>query len=156
MKNMERRIYAVCAETVDTPTRRGVVQIPGRMSAQFSHATSKMKMHRMLSLVEKEVNSGRDMTGPNGDLAPILETMEKIADEKITTINLSCRDSKELGHVMGLLHDARIKWHGFWDENPEVYGPGAVLTAIATYPVKPSQVEGILDYLPLWDPEKKK
>ena len=148
---MERRIYAVCAETVDTPTRRGVVQIPGRMSAQFSHATSKMKMHRLVDLAQKDINAGLGR-----DLGLLLDAMEKTADEKITTINLSCRDSKELGHVIGLLHDARIKWHGFWDENPEVYGPGAVMTAIATYPVNPAKVAGILDYLPLWDPEKRK
>jgi hypothetical protein len=67
----------------------------------------------------------------------------------ITTIVLGARDSFELNHVYGLLTAAKIPPFRFQDENEEAYGKGLVYTALATMPVTPEQVVGILDYLPL-------
>lgn len=142
---MEKRIYAVAAETVETPTRGDVVQIPGRMSAQFGHALSRMRMHRMAHYANNWVGLRSRKNG-------FLHDMQAFADEAITTIHLACRDSRELDHVMGLLHKHRVLFYEFRDENPAVYGPGRVVTAFATVPVTKAQVEGILDYLPLWTP----
>ena len=129
----EKRIYAVVAETVWTPDKGVVVQVPGRMAAQACHAVSRMRMHRLVA------------SKPG-------VSFKSVADEEITTIVLSCRDGKELAHVKALLNDRRVKWWGFDDTNPEVYGGCSVPTALATVPVPASKVRGALDYLPLWSP----
>lgn len=134
---MEKRIYAVVAEKVDTPLRGEVRQIPGRMSAQCTHAVRRMSMHMMLDHIKK-LRRYR------------IEDLRSFADQGITTLHLQCRDSKELNHVDNLLHKAGIKTYGFMDTNFAVYGDGEVRTAIATEPVSKEQVEGILDYLPLF------
>ena len=51
--SMEKRIYAVVAEKVDTPLQGEVRQIPGRMSAQCTHAVRRMSMHMMLDHIKK-------------------------------------------------------------------------------------------------------
>lgn len=141
----EKRIYVVVAETVDTPDTKVVpsgvvVQVPGRMAAQGGHALSRMKMHRMLdaACLNKYFHTPE-----------FRELLTKLADEKITTIWKSCRDSRELNHVHLLLGKAKIASYFFEDENPEVYGYWHPRTALATVPVLLKQVEGILDYLPL-------
>jgi hypothetical protein len=88
----------------------------------------------------------------NTDLSGIWERLSV----PITTIVLSARDSYELHHVYRLLEKvphARVR--AFYDENTETYGPGIMMTAIATKPVVPSATAGILDYLPLWTPREK-
>lgn len=127
----EKRIYAVAAHRVTTQFNGEVVQPAGRMSAQFGHATSKMKMHRMVGVASKKLRL-------------------KMADEKITTLHKTCRDTLEMDHVRRLLEKAKIAYYTFEDENPDAYGAGEVTTAFATVPVTKAQIEGILDYLPLF------
>ena len=144
---MLKRIYVVVAETVDTPlTETTVVQIPGRMAAQAVHAASRMRMYRLL------IEGSKLFKRNKGDYADVEAAMTDLAGEAITTIILSARDSRELEHVRRLLAKAKIKYATFEDTNDAVYGPGAVVTALATVPVLPNKVNGILDYLPLWTP----
>jgi len=144
----EKRIYVVIAETVDTPLG-AVRQVPGRMAAQGGHALSRMKMHRLI----EDMRSKRHPR--------TFKRLEALADEKITTIYKSCRDSRELEHIHRLLAKARIEHCDFEDENDEIYGTyddgmGChPRTAIATVPVYPERAEGVVDYLPLWTPEGK-
>jgi hypothetical protein len=137
---IEKRIYAVVAETVDSPIMGTVQQVLGRMSAQAGHALSRMRMHRLIDMIVRRKKKD----------AMTQDEMLAVADEGITTIHLSCRDSRELRHVSNLLHKAHIKHYAFKDSNPEVYGAGEIITAIATVPVTKEQVVGILDYLPLF------
>jgi hypothetical protein len=117
------------------------------MAAQGGHALSRMKMRRLI----EDMRSKRHPR--------TFERLEALADEKITTIWKSCRDSRELEHIHRLLAKARIKHCDFEDENDEVYGTyddGAGChprTALATVPVYPEQVIDIADYLPLWKPK---
>lgn len=136
----DKLIYAVAAESVTTPTGT-VIQIPGRMAAQNGHALSRMRMHRLIDMAFRRKKKD----------AMTQEEMLAVADEGITTLHLSCRDSRELRHVSNLLHKAQIKHYTFTDTNPAVYGQGVkVVTAIATVPVTKAQVVDILDYLPLF------
>ena len=147
----EKRIYVIIAETVDTP-QGAVHQVPGRMAAQGGHALSRMKMHRVMDSLfsRKEIKA-----------IAYKPDLEKMADEKTTTIWLACRDSRELEHIHRLLTKARIRHYDFEDENDEIYGiygddTGChPCTALATVPVYPEQVTDIIDYLPLWTPEGK-
>lgn len=140
----EKRIYVVVAETVDTPEKGAVVQIPGRMAAQGGHALSRMKMRRMVRAISKT---------PLKAVA-FRPALEKMADEKITTIWLSCRDSNELQHIADNLNRVGVKWHDFEDENDEIYGTGYhPRTALATVPVNPDKLISVTNYLPLWKPE---
>jgi hypothetical protein len=66
----------------------------------------------------------------------------------ITTIILQARDSNEMLHVYRLLVKRKLNPVIFSDDNPE-YGPGSWPTAVAVFSTK-KQVDGILDYLPLW------
>lgn len=148
---MEKRIYAVVAETVWSPEKGVVPQIAGRMAAQACHAVSRMKMHRLLAQAARIAK--RTKLTPDNALRH-LAGLKQIADEATTTILLSCRDERELAHVKNLLAKKRITVHTFEDTNPEVYGDGVeVTTALATRPVTPDEVKGILDYLPLWTPK---
>jgi peptidyl-tRNA hydrolase len=140
----EKRIYAVVAETVQTSEMGTVIQTPGRMAAQACHAVSRMKMHRMITETPK-VAKKQSLTH---EIA-----MRYVANEEITTIILSCRDSRELHHIHRLLSNARIEHYDFEDINPPVYGAGRVRTALATVPLYPERLEDITDYLPLWTPK---
>ena len=71
-----------------------------------------------------------------------------------TRIVKAARDSFELNHVYNLLMKADIKTYSFTDTNPDAYGPGVeVVTAIGTEPIHKEEAIGLIDYLPLWDPE---
>lgn len=142
---MEKIIYAVAAETIWTPAMGVVKQVPGRMSAQLGHALSRMRMHRMATYALTASNY-RDVRK---------KQLHRFADEAITTIHLSCRDGKELRHVADLLTKRGVRFWEFEDSNGEVYGPGQFTTALATIPVRKIQVEGILDYLPLFAKDLK-
>jgi hypothetical protein len=157
----EKRIFCVVANTVQAPLDVVVVTNPlckwsyekllitedtktiqqpaGRLIAQAAHVVSKVRV-----FMER---------GKPASLAM------KFTVEPITTIILAARDSFELNHVWGLLHHAKIKTHAFIDSQQPDYGFDAdhlpsfeVRTAIATEPVFPEEVLGILDYLPLWKP----
>jgi hypothetical protein len=141
----EKRIYVVVAETVDTPGMGTVVQVPGRMAAQGGHALGRMKMYRVAEAALKRKVRGIDD----------FYFLEKIANEKITTIWKSCRDSRELAHIALNWNRVLVGYYDFQDENDEVYGVGChPTTAIASVPVDPDKVEGVSDYLPLWRPEE--
>src|SRR5579859_7737129 len=121
----ERRIYAIVAASIEGQDGRKVVQPIGRQVAQVAHVVSKLRWHEAL-------------TPPS---VPVWYP--------ITTIILQARDANELQHVYALLRKKKIIPTTFADTNPE-YGSGSYITAICTPPVFRTQVEGILDYLPLW------
>lgn len=134
----EKRIYVVVAETVDTPN--GVVVQPcGRAMAQACHAVGKMQ-------VTRRIYHARDLR----EIGEVLD-FEDLPFEECTTIILAARDSKELEHVNLLLANKGIARHLFADNNDAVYGEHArIATALATAPISPTEVYGVLDYLPLW------
>ncbi len=75
--------------------------------------------------------------------------------QPIKTIVLEARDSFELRHVKNLLDEQGVYSHVFNDSGRLDYGNTEVVvaTAIATEPVAPEEVAGILDYLPEWSPQ---
>ena len=121
----EKRIYSVSPIMIDPGENRPwVLQPYGRQSAQHAHAVG-VVWWRM---------------GKAGlDRVPI------------TTILLQCRDSKELCHIFRLLAKANIQKEAFFDRSEEAYGAGTppIFTALATHPIEPCKVAGIMDYLPL-------
>jgi hypothetical protein len=125
VKLEDKRIYVAVAGTVQ-PSRGNVVQPIGRQAAQACHVVSKLRL----------VNTG-------------LMFPEVRNFEAFTTIILQARDSAELLHVRDLLVKRKLHPALFWDTNQEAYGPGEIVTAVAVFASK-KQVEGILDYLPLW------
>ena len=157
----EKRIYVVLANTVQnplipvsvvnavttwksmklvpTPQTKTIVQPAGRLIAQAAHVVSKVRSHML----------HKQLSGHSSD-----RTKKLFVFEPITTIVLSARDSFELNHVRFLLHKIGIRAHDFYDTNQPDYGDpeSEVMTAIATEPVTPDEVVGILDYLPLWKP----
>jgi len=159
------RIYAVVAETVQAPVGLDlegggerlfrppesvtVRQPYGRVVAQVAHAVSLVR----LAMAWRVLQAGNRISAKFND-----EGMELWTElsKPITTVVLAARDSYELHHVHRLLE--RVPWahvQAFYDENTEAYGPGKVMTAIATEPVTPKAMAGIIDYLPLWTPKEK-
>ena len=150
MKTEEQRIYVAVAGTIQVPAsiithtpkegtkiihigdhRKGVetvVQPAGRQIAQACHVVSKLR-------IQKRMWEGSDATG-----VPLFNG--------ITTIILQARDSAEMGHVFLLLSKRKLNPVMFSDNNPE-YGLGDWPTAIAVFATR-KQVNGIMDYLPLW------
>jgi hypothetical protein len=126
----EKRIYSVSPSvivpSVSGPTK--TVQPLGRQAAQLAHAVGKVRFQQARLAVDS------------------------IGYEPITTILLSCRDTRELLHVIDLLTRARIQHERFYDKNEPAYGLGTghILTAVATHPIQPSKVDHILGYLPLF------
>lgn len=119
--NEEKRIYVVVPLTV--LGQKGIVKQPlGRQVAQAVHVVSKMR-------VEADYHQS---------WIPI------------TTIILSARDVKEMEHVGKLLVRKKVAVTSFRDSNPDYGAEVSIVTAICTEPVYKKQVEGILDYLPLW------
>lgn len=160
----EQRIYVVVADTVQHPLTmyvypnedgyvkllrqedtRTILQPAGRCAAQVGHVVSKVRVAMLKQYLHHE------LTRP-GAYKRIKKTelFWETEAEPITTIVLAARDSFELNHVYHLLREAKIPVFEFEDDNLEAYGPGQVRTAIATVPVDPVAVDGILDYLPLW------
>ena len=157
----EPRIYVVVADIVQTELTAistgfspsvlipsldtlNIAQPAGRMAAQAAHAVSMVRV----AMVEQELRAAFQRMGKYKDVKTFL--LSKVHFQPITTIILEARDSFELAHVLGLLHRERISVEQFEDFNPEAYGTQkSVRTAIATWPVKPREVAGILDYLPL-------
>lgn len=133
-----------------TEDSRIIRQVPGRMAAQAAHAVSKVR-HFML---RSEVLRAERVAAKSKSKERWFKS-DMLFFHPITTIILSCRDSFELHHVHQLLRKyVAAEFETFADTNPEVYGEGKVMTALATHPVEPGQVSGILDYLPLWTPCK--
>lgn len=166
----DKRIYCVVANTVQTPLTEmvvlraatktkhtklqytedtiSVVQPAGRLIAQAAHVVSKMRMAMMADMLYKVAKAGKKNP---------LTWEETTAFVPITTIILAARDSFELNHVLDLLAHANVNVHVFHDFNQPDYGDvnRQVMTAIATEPVEPEEVVGILDYLPLWSPSTR-
>jgi len=168
-----QRIYVVAAETVQAPMGLDlegggerlfrppesvtVRQPHGRIAAQVAHVVSLVRLgmahHVMMNGRLAQVPSGKNLYDNLYDY--LNEVWTKLATP-ITTVILSARDSYELHHVYRLLEQVpRARVQAFYDENTEAYGPGKVMTAIATEPVVPAAMAGTLDYLPLWTPREK-
>jgi len=158
-----KRIYCVVADTVQhpleftgeysgpltprrTPDTRTVAQVAGRAMAQGEHAVSKVRFH----MVRAEVLRALRVAKASKSKEVWFLGHHFMFFHEVTTINLAARDSFELYHVLRLLRAKGVPVHSFRDTNPAVYGEGKVLTAIATEPIDPAAVDGILDYLPLW------
>lgn len=135
-----------------TEETRVIRQVPGRMAAQAAHAVSKVR-HYMLR--REVLRANRVMQQSKSKKPEMWFKSDMLFFHPITTIILSCRDSFELHHVKTLLRKyTNLEIEVFKDTNPEVYGEGEVITALATHPTEPGMVAGILDYLPLWTPCK--
>jgi hypothetical protein len=128
----EQKIYVIVAGTVQTPSRRTVIQPPGRQIAQACHVVSKLR-HSMIKY----------------DFDHKYHTWDVTTFEPVTTIILQARDTSELWHVRNLLFKRKLGPLMFADTNLEAYGPGDIVTAVAVLATK-KQIEGVLDYLPLW------
>lgn len=126
MRSKDHRIYVVVANMV-RPHAVRIHQPLGRQAAQACHAVS-MVRHEMVR-------------------------RRRVQFKPITTIVLSSRDALELFHLARLLEAKKIRYEIFCDTNEEVYGEGKFHTAIATWPVNPEEVRGVLDHLPLWASE---
>jgi hypothetical protein len=166
----DRRIYCVVANTVQcplqsqlvtnirtgahsevltrTPDTKSIRQPAGRLVAQAAHAVSLARMFMMWAATMKALKT-KDVS--EVDTFHFCHSMV----QPITTIILAARDSFELSHVFDLLYNAKIPVHSFLDTDQPDYGSldYRVMTAIATEPLEPEEVLGILDYLPLWKPE---
>lgn len=152
----DRRIYCVVATTVQRPTGLSTCveegmwslrQPAGRLAAQAAHAVSLARMALVKRWVLDNIEAATRALA--NDLNWCMLT------RPITTIILGARDSFELIHVANLLEHDKIPVHKFIDSNQPDYGDIdiSIMTAIATEPVRPEDVDGILDYLPLWRPE---
>lgn len=168
-----KRIYCVVADTVQThldttgligcdnkfPPKqtirrteetRTVYQPAGRLIAQAGHVISKVR-HKML--LDEVVRAQKVAMSADRKAKAMWMRGQVIRFQPVTTIILSARDSFELYHVKNLLKNAKVPYQTFFDENGPVYGfDQKVMTAVATEPVDPLDVQGILDYLHLWKP----
>jgi hypothetical protein len=148
------RIYTVVPGTVQTPIKvtytpkegniysfgrfedtRDIVQPAGRQAQQVGHVARMVEHHLLLldiaKLRGKKINA------------------QTVPYHPITGITKKCRDSFELLHVKSLLEKTNIRFFEFHDSQEGEYED--VVTALATEPVTPFALAGILDYLPLWD-----
>lgn len=161
------RIYTVVPGTVQTPIKvtyqprktkssdgrtqeiysfgryentRDIVQPAGRQAQQVGHVARMVEHWRVFKELHRVIYTTK------GRLSKHLST--DIPYAPITGITKSCRDSFELLHVKRLLEAADIQYFEFRDTQEDLYED--VVTALATVPVTPFAVAGILDYLPLW------
>lgn len=150
----ETRIYVAVAATIQVPSDwyihngekkpkissppKTIVQPSGRQIAQACHVVSMLRMRIDESKIPAD-GKFRSVI----DVVPVSKLFYPV-----TTIILQARDSAEMGHVFRLLNRKRLNPVIFSDNNPE-YGPGDWPTAVAVFATK-KQVDGILDYLPLW------
>jgi len=153
-KYLGLRIYTVVPGTVQTPIKivvnaghpdvqiagrfentRDIIQPAGRQAQQVGHVARMVQHHMMLVAISqlrgKKINAST------------------VPYHAITGITKACRDSFELIHVRNLLTAANIRFFEFHDDQEDEYED--VVTALATEPVTPFAVAGILDYLPLWN-----
>jgi hypothetical protein len=152
------RIYTVISGTVQTPIKvtytprkpgvdkneiysfgrfentRDIVQPAGRQAQQVGHVARMVEHYLILSEIAKL--RGKKINSATVPYHPI------------TGITKACRDSFELLHVKSLLEKAGILYFEFHDSQEDEYED--VVTALATVPVTPFVLAGILDYLPLW------
>jgi hypothetical protein len=161
-KYVVQRVYVVVPATVQTPIKvtykprkrdgvdgrtqeiysfgrfentRDILQPAGRQAMQIGHVRGMVEHHLILTAIaalkgKKKINA------------------QTVPYNVITGIAKGCRDSFELLHVKRLLEAANIRYFEFHDDQEDLYED--VVTAIATEPVTPFAIAGILDYLPLW------
>lgn len=174
------RIYTVVPATVQTPIKvnftrhkrgdkgiysfgryentRDIVQPAGRQAQQVGHVARMVEHWRILDALSKELKHGsgrnhnslvlRARDGKGYENISLTKLPEVVPYAPITGITKACRDSFELLHVKQLLDRAGIKYFEFRDTQEDLYED--VVTALATVPVTPFALNGILDYLPLW------
>jgi hypothetical protein len=148
-----KKIIVVVADTVTGANGITVVQPLGRRVAQVAHVVSKVRVAMFIAGLWRVVGRPSNIVGDRLSLvARIKKIIEHLAlpFEPFTTIVLSCRDSKELLHVQGLMNGT-LPYEVFEDYDQPDYGDVnlKVTTAIATWPVESDKIEGITDYLPL-------
>jgi hypothetical protein len=120
---------------------RDIVQPAGRQAQQVGHVARMVEHWRIMQALQKEIRRGlKRHSASIGEVIPYAP---------ITGIVKKCRDSFELLHVKSLLEKANIRFFEFEDTQEGLYEN--VVTALATEPVTPFALNGILDYLPLWD-----
>jgi hypothetical protein len=164
------RCYIIVALTVQTPLRHDfytngeyVVPIPGethtiiqpsgRIAAQVGHVVDITTTMMLKKYIYQHTCEDDELllTTPKPKFAEFWFSLPK----PMTRIILATRDSYELIHVNHLLRKAGIAVHEFEDDNEEAYGPGIkIMTAIGTEPIHKEDTIGLIDYLPLWTPDK--
>jgi hypothetical protein len=157
------RVYVVVPGTVQTPVKvtynprrkgdiysfgrfkntRDIVQPAGRQAMQVGHVRGMVEHELVIRDVEHEFRRGL-----KGKMFRSANLRRVAPYHPITGIVKACRDSFELLHVKSLLQKAGIGFFEFEDTQEDLYED--VVTALATEPVTPFAVAGILDYLPLW------
>jgi hypothetical protein len=158
------RIYVVVPGTVQTPIRiimngsdkrkvagrftntRDIVQPPGRQAMQIGHVRGMVEHALIMDDFRKLTANDVALSFKKGRSKVLLN--KTIPYHVITGIAKACRDSFELIHVRNMLDVAGIRYFEFRDTQEDLYED--VVTALATEPVSPFVVAGILDYLPLW------
>jgi len=148
------RVYVVVPGVVQTPIKvtyfpresniysfgrfedtRDIVQPAGRQAMQVGHVRGMVEHHLVLSDIAR-------LRGKKISAATV-------PYHAITGIVKKCRDSFELLQQTLDVEKANIRFFEFEDTQEGLYED--VVTALATEPVTPFAVAGILDYLPLWD-----
>jgi hypothetical protein len=114
------------------------VQPAGRQAQQVGHVARKLERTLLLEEIAKHRRGKQTLDALRRDFPY----------HAITGITKACRDSFELLHIKRLLDAADIRYVEFEDTQEGEYED--VVTAVATEPVTPFAVAGILDYLPLW------
>ena len=163
------RVYVVVPGTVQTPIKvtftrkasreeiysfgryentRDIVQPAGRQAMQVGHVRG-MVEHELVMQDLVKVLYGTVKRSSRSGTKFSHKIREAVPYHAITGIVKAARDSFELLHVKKLLEAANIKTFEFRDTQEGLYED--VVTALATEPVTPFAVAGILDYLPLWD-----
>jgi hypothetical protein len=158
------RIYTVVPGTVQTPIKvtysplrskniysfgrfentRDIVQPAGRQAQQVGHVARMVENELVMQALENEFKRGL-----KGKMFRSKNLRAIAPYHAITGITKACRDSFELIHVKSLLDKAEILYFEFHDTQEGEYED--VVTALATVPVTPFALAGILDYLPLWN-----
>lgn len=157
-----RKLVVVVADTVTGHAGQSVVQPLGRRVAQVAHAVSKVRVEMFKRALSNVIKGMASSVSSKGGILPSIIRMPKLTFqhimaitletfEPITTIVLSCRDSKELAHIANLLEKAKIGYEVFYDTDQPDYGDSTykVPTALCTHPTVGDYLTGITDYLPL-------
>lgn len=127
---------------------RNIVQPGGRLGAQIGHVSN------IIGVMALKQYLAHELSKP-GAYKRIRKTVDfwEYEPQPITRIVKIARDSFELNHVYNLLQKAGVKTYFFMDSNIGAYGPGEVMTVVGTEAISKEDAIGLIDYLPLWDPE---
>jgi len=166
------RIYTVVPGTVQTPIKvtyqprkgkssdgrtqeiysfgrfentRDIVQPAGRQAQQVGHVA---RMVEREMVFQELLENKKKIWWKDANKHTLFTLYRDMPYHAITGIVKACRDSFELIHIKKLLDAVNIRYFEFRDTQEDLYED--VVTALATEPVTPFAVAGILDYLPLW------